>query len=538
MNIRAKLTIVSTLLSIIAVVGCDGQEFLNNATPPSDEGPGQGKWQSVEDLDLLAAGTYWMTSGECCNESQQVVGSWARTMPTDIAVPLADGGEGFFLDQKDADVFYGRNPNNPDNTSLEDIWQSTYAAIANSNSGIEFIENKFFDDDGQVPFEDPNNWIPRIYGELKFLRAYNYYILAKTFSPPYSQNNLAEKGVIMRTEPTNSFNAASKPLGTVEELYNLLITDLQQAIDNLPNEPKPNDPEFYNYSRATKPAATTLLARINFEMQNWGAAQDLATEVINDPRFTLTEEPIVAWNQDTFNRPNEVIWYYQWVDGDGVGHNSDWKWPKGWNSWNATRANWGNVGSIINNVKFVSVSYSFLENVGWIDNINDLNETSSATQDLRYQQLYKRFEANDAAGGLAFNKPTVWINKYYRSENYPPTTNVPLLRVSEMYLTRSIISFLGGNGATKNLEQARNDINKIRQRAGLQSINQGQLTAEIIHAERMKELAFEGDRLPYLQALRIDIPNGDRGSGSIPWNDPNLVFTIPNSETDFNNAVQ
>jgi hypothetical protein len=100
------------------------------------------------------------------------------------------------------------------------------------------------------------------------------------------------------------------------------------------------------------------------------------------------------------------------------------------------------------------------------------------------------------------------------------------------------MAFRGGNGASQDLGQALSDVNAVRQRAGLDALSSSELTEEAIHAERMKEMAFEGDRLPYLQALREDIPNGDRGSGSLAWNDPSLVFTIPSSEADFNNAIQ
>lgn len=537
-----------TVASLLVFTGCE--DFLTDARPSSDAGPGQGKWQDVQDLEFLAVGSYWMTSGEVFGDNQQVFGSWARTMPTDVGVPFSDAGGGYYLGTSDAEVFYGRNPNNPDNGALNDIWGSAYAPIHNANEGITFIENNFLNSDGPPPFEDPNDQIPRLYGEFKFLRAYNYWILAKTFAPPFSQDNLSKKAIPIRTEPTSGFSEASKGRGTVEELYSLIESDLKAAIENLPSEPRPQDPDRYNYSRAVRPAAKALLARVSFEMQKWGQAQEMATQVINDSRFNLDQDPIVAWNQNTFNRPNEVIWYYQWVDGDGVGHRgSDWKWPKGWNVWNATRANWGNSGSITNNVKFVAASYSFLEDVGWINNVNDKAETEMAEKDLRYQQLFRRFEAGDDTGGLTFDRPTVWVNKYYRSEENPPTTNVPLLRLPEMYLTRAIISFRGGNGANQDVAQARSDVNVVRERAGLDPIASGNLTEQMIHRERMREMAFEGDRLPYLQALRMDVPNGRdsqfdfvmktgrQPGGSIPWNSSDLVYPIPTSETDFNTEL-
>lgn len=75
----------------------------------------------------------------------------------------------------------------------------------------------------------------------------------------------------------------------------------------------------------------------------------------------------------------------------------------------------------------------------------------------------------------------------------------------------------------------------VRKRAGLDPIAEADLTANLIHIERMKELAFENDRLYYLQALSLPIPAGDRADQStIPWNDARFAMPIPASETDLN----
>ncbi len=63
------------------------------------------------------------------------------------------------------------------------------------------------------------------------------------------------------------------------------------------------------------------------------------------------------------------------------------------------------------------------------------------------------------------------------------------------------------------------------------------LTADVIHTERMKEMFFEGDRLWYLQSQKVDIPNGDRGEGSIPYNDPGLYYNLPDAELDRNQGI-
>jgi hypothetical protein len=60
--------------------------------------------------------------------------------------------------------------------------------------------------------------------------------------------------------------------------------------------------------------------------------------------------------------------------------------------------------------------------------------------------------------------PMVWGNKYYRGNN-GQNTNIPILRLAEMYLTRAIIRFrqvdIGG---------ATSDVNVVRMRAGLDAL--------------------------------------------------------------------
>jgi hypothetical protein len=548
-----RIIIILVGIIIIVLGACNDEEFLENTARDSNDRTDA--WANIQDLENIVIGGYYMTSGTVYSENQYALSTFARDLPTDIC-HVWPKGSGLYIYPSEAKNFYERDNTNPRNGALVSIWGSCYSVIANCNEGIDFINNQ------EEKFDDPNNWYPRLVGELHFLRALNYWYLAKTFAPPYSQDNLNKKGIIMRTEPTEGFGDANKGLGSVEELYQLISDDLDKAIENLPNEPRAGDPDQYNYSRVTKPAAKFMKARLMFEMQQWDKAKTLATEVINDDRFTLEEDPIEAWNKVWYERPNEVLWYYQWVHGDGVGHEgSDWKFPKPWNSWNAHGTYWGMSGDLNNPYKFISSSYSFLDQVGWID--EDKNETPDALNDLRYLQLYFRWEEiGDTTkpqseyvikvpihGGsdtilhhvapdtiLEFEQPTVWCDKYYRNQEFPRTVNQPMLRLPEMYLIRAIVSFRGENGANQDIGEARRDINQIRQRAGLNPIS-GKLTEQDIMNELMKEFAFEGARLWFLQALRKDIPGGDRENGTISWNSPNLIFPVPQGERDDNTAI-
>ena len=137
---------------------------------------------------------------------------------------------------------------------------------------------------------------------------------------------------------------------------------------------------------------------------------------------------------------------------------------------------------------------------------------------------------------------TIVANKSYRgpSAGY---TNIPQIRLAEMYLTRSICSFKAGDKAG-----AASDLNIVRKRAWDESVagqsyeqsssyvTSSNITEQMINDERLIEMFCEGDRIDYLRGLKVDVPNGDRGSGSVPYTDKGFVWPIPVKEKDLNQA--
>ncbi|HCR54809.1 MAG TPA: RagB/SusD family nutrient uptake outer membrane protein, partial [Cytophagales bacterium] len=104
--------------------------------------------------------------------------------------------------------------------------------------------------------------------------------------------------------------------------------------------------------------------------------------------------------------------------------------------------------------------------------------------------------------------------------------NVNIVRLSEMYLTRAEGNFREGTA----LGQAPlDDINFIRNRAGL-TTPLASVTIDDILLERHLELAFEGH-------LIHDIKRTQRSVGALPYNDPSLVFPIPNRERLINSGL-
>ncbi|MDQ7948727.1 MAG: RagB/SusD family nutrient uptake outer membrane protein [Pedobacter sp.] len=109
--------------------------------------------------------------------------------------------------------------------------------------------------------------------------------------------------------------------------------------------------------------------------------------------------------------------------------------------------------------------------------------------------------------------------------------NIPLMRITEMYLIRAEGNFRAGTsvGAT-----AQADLDKIRLRAGLTSVP---VTADAILKERRIELAFEGDRWFDLLRLGQDIPKSTALGALAPisyQNDFRILAPIPNADLAVN----
>jgi hypothetical protein len=103
--------------------------------------------------------------------------------------------------------------------------------------------------------------------------------------------------------------------------------------------------------------------------------------------------------------------------------------------------------------------------------------------------------------------------------------DVPVIRLSEMYLTRAEANVRGGTSVGAS---ALSDVNAIRTRAGLTALST--VTLADVLKERKLELAFEGQALPDAKRLQTAV-------GTLAWNSPRLILPIPQREMDVNKKL-
>ena len=308
-------------------------------------------------------------------------------------------------------------------------------------------------------------------GQAKFLRAVTYFDLIRLFAKHNNAGiNNTEDGVPIVTNPVTSYSDIEFPeRDSIEAVYSFIITDLEDAILLLPQS---------NRDFASVNVAKALLARVMLQTENYERARDLADEVINSGFYQLEASLDDVYNND--ENSSEDIFAWQVTESDGA---------NALNTFFATDRFGGRPGN-----PDISIENPFF---GIFDDFND------ARANFFYVD-------NETGSGIATYK---WISGI---------ANIPYLRLAEMYLIRAEGNFIMGTnvGATPL-----NDVNTVRRRSGAFSLSSLRYVDIIL--ERLKELAFEGQRLHDFR--RLEIPVGD-----LNYDDPRLVLPIPQRERNVN----
>lgn len=166
------------------------------------------------------------------------------------------------------------------NGLVQSLWARSYEAINSANIVIDNIRL----------IKDPVKAKTMI-AEAKFIQSLVYFDLVRLFAKPYDATvTNSQLGVLIRPTAIYDFNAdLSLERSTVQQVYDLIITGLNQAYTDLPAN---ND--FY----ANKYAAKALLARVYLQQQNYPAALIASNEVIQMSGAALSPTYKDAFNHD------------------------------------------------------------------------------------------------------------------------------------------------------------------------------------------------------------------------------------------------
>jgi len=150
----------------------------------------------------------------------------------------------------------------PANSLLTSVWRGWYRLIHQANQVIENAPNASEDVTEELK--------ARVIGEAKFLRAWAYFDLATLFG-----------GVpLMETYATDI--GEDKPRASEDEVYALIVSDLQSAIESLPLKASYDN---NNIGRACKEAAQAMLARAYMQRGQYEEAKPFLQAIIDGGAF-------------------------------------------------------------------------------------------------------------------------------------------------------------------------------------------------------------------------------------------------------------
>ncbi|MDF7814727.1 RagB/SusD family nutrient uptake outer membrane protein [Hymenobacter sp. YC55] len=165
----------------------------------------------------------------------------------------------------------------PNNEWFDNRYTHLYQAIGNCNAALVGIAKAPIDPELQK----------QLLGEVKFIRAYNYFELVKGFG-----------GVPLVLTPVTAEEALTYQRASAEECYAQIIQDLKDAADALPEK---GARAAADRGRATKGAANAYLAKAYLFTEKWADAQAYAEKVISSNQYNLNDDFSRVWS---VNNPN------------------------------------------------------------------------------------------------------------------------------------------------------------------------------------------------------------------------------------------
>lgn len=359
-------------------------------------------------------------------------------------------------------------------------WQLTYYAVNQMNLILEALDKQNFD----------ANWKANTLGQVYFLRALCYHDLLRcyTYDPTANISQYNYGGVplmLIGVDDVTKTSSLSRP--TVEAAYAQIYDDLTKAHQNL------SISNSTTIHKATKAAVSALFSRVALYKGDYDKAVEMANQAITETSavFSTNANFLADWRKEVHP---ESIFELKFNISENVGSDR---------SLRATYTSRATYDATVFTIQaVVAVDPSFY--------------TLYAANDVRRGLI--RNGAGKASGNLE-------MYKFISKSGTPGLDNVPIIRLSEVYLNRAEAYYHLGALQYAN---AALDLNKMRNRAGLNSVNlTGTALLDEILVQRRLEMAFEGHRWFDLKRNGLDII---KSTGNLLFTDYRMLAPIPERE--------
>ena len=408
-----------------------------------------------------------------------------------IAIPeaLADNGR--------ATNKSGRlNPEfqNQPNAHLVNTWGTAYFAINQLNLVLDATPSVKLADAKKLSIE----------GQAAFIRGTLYFELMKSYAyfpkAVISVQNrggvpLLTKGILELKQIENA------PRASIDDCYKQIVADLNTAITKLAGTAASRAP-FY----ATKGAAQAMLSRVYLYMGDWANAEKLSTDALASGigKFQPTANYVAGFR--VASHP-ESMFEINYTTPENIGVNTSLQTTYTTLVELGNTSRTGGFGDLVPTNALLALLDAEKDGTGKV-------------LDIR-RQLYER-------GTTGRGTAEIECTKFFGRGGAVNLDNVPVIRISEMYLNRAEALANQGKDA-----DALKDLNVIRTRAGLvaspATLTGAALLTEILNQRRI-ELAFEGHRFFDLKRLGRDIVKAT----TIPFTDYRILAPLPVREIQTN----
>lgn len=360
------------------------------------------------------------------------------------------------------------------NGSIFQMWDDNYETIGSSNLVIDNVPLTPDSPGGEFTDEEKNQAI----SEARFMRALVYLNISSFFGQPIQvQDGINNLSVPLVVSSELGLEVPRTPLG---EVYGFIESELLDvASSGMAADTR---------SRANPGAAKALLARLYLYQERFAEAAEMANEVIQDGFYTLAED------YSFFDQPESPEHIFTLVN-------------------NAVDGQTGFEG-------FSGLTNPNGEGRGdapFTDNL--LAAYNEEPDDLRFTSLTQ-------VGPNADGDDRIFTTKFDDGVNN--SDDAPVIRITEMYLTRAEGNFRAGTNVG---DTPLADINRLRSRAGLDNLSA--IDLDIILNERRKELAFEGQRrMDLLRNNRSLRRSGQNNEAESAPGQNKTIYPIPQAVRD------
>jgi starch-binding outer membrane protein, SusD/RagB family len=372
-------------------------------------------------------------------------------------------------------------------------WARYYIAINEVNLILKALPNSTFTSTQKAGFE----------GEMKFLRALLYFNLSRIYAydPKVIISQTNKGGVPLLLDGVDDPSQISYPArASVEDVYTQIYKDLTDALAKAPLIGGPN--------RATKAAANALFSRVALYNQDYENAIKYATDALAGGigRFVGNNEYVAAWRSNS--NPESIFEILFQTRQESLGIND------------ALQSAYSSIASVSQASALAASRPSPLPVAnGW----------GAVVPTLAFLNLHAPTDVRRSLYQDGLNRSGVIVQectKFLGKSGVVYMDNVPVIRVSELYLIRSEAYSRLTN---PNVTNALADLNQIRVRAGLAPFVATTSTAILTELElqRRLELAFEGHRWFDLKRWGRDVI---KSTGNVPYGDTRTLAPIINSE--------